>query len=67
MIKNGVLKKNSIHHVQLILVAIHRKRTEYYVNEILYTYTNKAVGSHGLWLMLFRCQRFCNRVYTARI
>ena len=42
-----------MHHVQLVLVIIRRKRTEYYANEIEYTYTHKAVGSHHLWLMIF--------------
>ena len=28
--------------------------------------THKSVGSHRSCFILFRCQRFCNRVYTLR-
>ena len=54
-------------HVQLIFVIICEKRTEYYANEIWYTYTHKAVRSHRLWSVLFRWQRFSNRVYFLEI
>ena len=54
LIKNALLKKNSMHHVQLILVVIRRKRTEYYANEMWNTYIHKAFASHLLWLMPFR-------------
>ena len=39
-----------------------RTRIEYYANKFS-THTHKAIGSHRSRFMLFRCQRFCNRVY----